>query len=196
MAARVEVFVLPRLSDYWWVLVVRGIAATLFGLIALIWPGITLRALVLIFGAYVFVDGIFTIIGAVGNAQRHTRWGGLALIGVISIAAGIATFVWPAITAVALLALIAAWAIVTGVLEVSLAIRIRKEVKGEWIIALAGITSILFGAILVLQPSVGALALVILIGFYAIFFGFLMLALGLRVRPREHRSTQPQSAAA
>jgi uncharacterized membrane protein HdeD (DUF308 family) len=192
----IEVFVVPRLVVHWWALVIRGVAAILFGLLAVVWPSITITALVLLYGAYVLVDGAFALVAAVSRAKEHRRWGPLALEGIVSVAAGLIALVWPGITAVALLIVIGIWAIVTGVIKVRAAIEIRREVEGEWIIALAGATSILFGAMLLIVPRAGAIALVTLIAFFAMFFGVLLVMLGLRLRPLEQAIKGSQATAA
>jgi uncharacterized membrane protein HdeD (DUF308 family) len=170
-----------RLAENWWLLTIRGVAGILFGILALVLPGITLFALVLLFGAYAFVDGLFALTAAI-RRRTYARWGALALEGLLGILVGIVTLVWPQITAVALLAVIAAWAIITGILEIAAAIRLRTEIQGEWLLALSGALSVVFGVILVMRPTAGALAVVTIIGIYAIVFGALMLWLGLKAR--------------
>jgi uncharacterized membrane protein HdeD (DUF308 family) len=166
----------------WWVFLVRGLAAILFGILAFLWPGITLFVLVLFWGAYALVDGIFALIAAFSGQAAQQRWWVLLLEGLLGIAAGIVTFLWPGMTAIALLYLIAAWAIVGGVLEIAAAIRLRQEIEGEWLLALSGVASIIFGVLMVIWPGAGALAVVWLIAGYAIVFGVLMIALAFRLR--------------
>jgi uncharacterized membrane protein HdeD (DUF308 family) len=172
------------LARNWWTLVLRGLLAVLFGIAAFAWPGITLAALVLLYGAYAFVDGCFALAAAlVGRTDTDgVPWWALLLEGVAGIAVGVMTVFWPGITALALLYLIAAWAVVTGVFEIAAAIRLRREIRGEWLLALSGILSVLFGLILVVNPGAGALAVVWLIGAYAITFGVLLMVLGFRLR--------------
>jgi uncharacterized membrane protein HdeD (DUF308 family) len=173
------VYVLAR---NWWALVLRGVFAVLFGIAAFAWPGLTLGALVLLYGAYALVDGAFAVAAALTGTPRGVPWWALLLEGLAGIAIGVMTFAWPGITALVLLYLIAAWAVVTGVFEIVAAVRLRKEVRGEWILALSGVLSILFGIILVANPGAGALAVVWIIGAYAVAFGALMIALGFRLR--------------
>ncbi|MBX6365414.1 MAG: HdeD family acid-resistance protein [Gemmatimonadetes bacterium] len=169
------------LTRNWWVVVIQGVLAIVFGLLAFFMPGITLAALVLLFGAYAFVDGIFSIVAAV-RAQEGSPWWALVIRGVAGIAIGILTILWPGITALALLFLIAAWAIITGVLEIVAAIRLRKLITGEWLLALAGIAALAFGILLIAAPGPGALAVVWIIGVFAIILGALLIVLGLRLR--------------
>ncbi len=174
---------LPAESGHWWALALRGAIAILFGLAALLRPGIALEALILLFGAYALVDGVFSIVGVFGGTRSGTpRW--LLLIeGVASILAGLIAFFLPGLTAILLLYLIAAWAIVTEISEIVMAIRLRKEIAGEWALIVGGAFSVLFGVILaVVGPVVGLISLLWLIGFYAVAFGILMLITAFSVR--------------
>jgi uncharacterized membrane protein HdeD (DUF308 family) len=166
----------------WWALVLRGIAAILFGILAFMWPGITLTALVFLFGAYAFVDGVFSIIAGFKSHAENKRWWLLLINGVLSVAAGIFAFAIPVMTAWVLLILIASWAIGTGVFQIVAAIQLRKHITGEWLLVLNGVISILFGVALLYNPVAGALAVVWLIGVYAVVFGILLLALGFKLR--------------
>lgn len=170
------------LARNWWLLAIRGVAAILFGIGAFLWPGLTLAVLVLMFGAYALVDGIFAIIAGISARKEQERWWMMILVGVAGIITGILTFMWPHITAFVLLYFIAIWAIVSGVFEIAAAIRLRKEIEGEWLLALAGIASVIFGVLLVILPGAGALAVVWMIGSYALIFGILMLVLAFRLR--------------
>ncbi len=175
----------------WRSLAMRGAAALLFGVLALLWPGLTVWALVLLFGAYVLVDGI-TIMGAVitGRPETRGRRGVLVFEGVVSIAVGILTFFWPGITALALLWVIAAWAFLTGVLEIVAAVRLRRVLEREWILGLIGVLSALFAVVLVVNPGAGALGITWAIGWYALLSGALYLALAWRVRKLQGGETQ------
>jgi uncharacterized membrane protein HdeD (DUF308 family) len=173
---------LSALTRHWWIFLVRGALAILFGLGAFFWPGITLAALVVLFGAFAFADGFMTLVAAIQGRAAIQHWWIYLLEGLAGIGAGVLTFFWPGITAVVLLAFIAAWAIVTGILEIVAAIRLRKEIEGEWALGLSGVLSILFGVILMARPGVGALAVVWLIGAYAIAFGIVMVVLSFKLR--------------
>jgi uncharacterized membrane protein HdeD (DUF308 family) len=183
--------VLQRLAEHWWVVLIRGLAGILFGLLALTWPGITLLALILLFGAYAFVDGVSSIVAAVSRSRQHRRWGLLAFEGIVGVAAGILTFVWPGRTAVVLLVIIAIWAVWTGILEIMAGVRIRREVKGEWMLYLSGAASVLFGLLLLASPGTGAVALAWLIGIYALLFGCLLAVLAFRLRQMRERLARP-----
>jgi uncharacterized membrane protein HdeD (DUF308 family) len=170
------------LARNWWSLVIRGIFAILLGVITFVWPGITVAALVLLFGAYALVDGVMAIIGAVRAARSHERWGALLIEGIAGIVAAAVTMAWPGITALTLVFVIAAWAIVTGVFELMAAVRLRKYITGEWLLALGGIASLVFGILLILAPVAGALVLALWVGAYTLVFGVLLIALGFRLR--------------
>ena len=167
-------------ADHWWAFALRGVAAVIFGILAFVWPGVTLAVLVLFWGAYALVDGILTLLAAFRTGQDH-RWA-LVIEGVVGIGAGIVTFLWPGLTALVLVYIIAVWALITGVLEVIAAIRLRHVIENEWWLVLSGILSLIFGIALVIAPGAGALALIWLIATYAIIFGVLLLGLALRLR--------------
>ena len=168
-------------TSSWWALVLRGLAAIAFGVLAFVWPQITLTALVFLWGAYALVDGAFAIAAGVKSHGENKRWWVLLLEGILGVAAGLVAFLVPGITALVLLILIAAWAMVTGAFEIAAAIQLRKYIKGEWLLALAGIASVLFALALLFNPAAGALALVWLIGAYSIVFGVLLIVLGVRL---------------
>lgn len=170
------------LARNWWALALRGLLALLFGFLAFAWPGLTLAALVILFGAYVLVDGIFALVAAVRAAEAHERWWMFVLEGIAGVAAGLITFMWPGITGLVLLFLIAWWAIIMGVFEIGAAIRLRREMTGEWALGLGGLASVIFGLLLLFRPGAGALAVIWLIGLYAVVFGVLLLMLAFRLR--------------
>lgn len=180
---------LNALTRYWWAVVLRGVVAVLFGLMALIWPEITVLALVALFGAFALVDGVLTLGTAIFDDRAAGRRLWLGVQGVAGIAAGVVTFAWPGVTTLVLLWLIAFWAVVTGVLEIVAAIRLRREIQGEWMLGLSGALSVLFGLLLMIWPASGALALVVLIGIYAIVGGVTLIGLGLRLRGVHHRTS-------
>ena len=170
------------LAKNWWVVLLRGVAGIIFGLATFFAPEISLTVLVLVFGAYAFVDGILALISAIRRRGTRDHWWLLVLEGVMGVAVGALTFVWPDITALALLYLIAAWALVTGGLEIAAAIRLRKVITGEWLLVLSGIASVALGVILIFFPAPGALAVVLWIGAYALVSGALLIALSIRLR--------------
>ena len=166
----------------WWLFALRGLFAVIFGVLALIWPGLTLQALVLLFGAYALVDGIFAVTAGIVSIGSFKQWWAVLLEGVVGILVGFLTFFSPNITGLVFLYFIAAWAIVTGVFEIVAAIQLRSVISGEWRMVLSGILSILFGVLLFVFPGAGAVSLVWLIGFYAIVFGITLIVLAFRLR--------------
>lgn len=167
-------------------LYVRGIAAILFGVLAIIWPGITLLALVLLVGAYALVDGIAALVLVFRG--RHSRTGSvwpLILAAIAGIGTAIITVLWPGITAIALLAIFAAWSIVRGVFDIWAAIRLRKEIEGEWLLGLAGALSVAVGILLIAFPGPGLLALIWLMAAYAILLGIVYISLGYELGHKE-----------
>ena len=169
------------LTRNWWALALRGILAILLGLAAIVLPGVTLAVLITLFGAYAVVDGVLAIIAGVRAAERHERWWSPVLKGLAGIAAGVMAFIWPALTALALLYLIAGWAIVTGVLEVVAAVHLHRA-HGEWLLIINGVLSILFGLLIVVWPGAGLITLLWMIGVYAVIFGATLLVLAIRLR--------------
>jgi uncharacterized membrane protein HdeD (DUF308 family) len=166
----------------WWVILLRGIVAIAFGVLAFTWPVLTLATLVLLFGFYAFVDGVFSLISAIGGHRRkEDRWL-LALEGIVGVWAGVVTLRAPALTALALLLIISFWAMATGFLRIVAAIRLRKEISGELWLALSGVLSIIFALILMTQPAIGALALVWVIAGFALILGVLEIILGFELR--------------
>jgi uncharacterized membrane protein HdeD (DUF308 family) len=186
--------VLLAIVGSWKSLAIRGAAALLFGLLTLVWPGLTLWALVLLWGAFVLVDGL-SILAAVFSRAPGTadRRGWLIFEGVAGVAAGLVTFIWPAITALALLFVIAAWALITGVMEIVAAVRLREVLEREWLLGLLGVLSIAFAIGLVITPGAGALVITWFIGWYAALSGVVLLALAWRLRKLEGELERPPS---
>lgn len=179
---------LSTLSKNWWVFAVRGIFAIIFGVLALIWPGLTLLTLVLMFGVYALVDGFFAVVAGVKSYGTSERWWIVLLGGIVGIIVGILTFFWPDATALVILYFIAAWALVTGILDIIAAIQLRKVITNEWSMGLAGLASAIFGILLFLFPGAGALSVVWIIGIYAIIAGILFIILGFRLRSQPART--------
>ncbi len=168
-------------SRNWWIVALRGVLAIIFGVLIIAWPAIALQTLVLLFGAYVLVDGIFAIISAFQH-REHPHWWVTLLEGLVGVIAGLLTFFLPGITALSLVLLIGAWALVTGILEIITAIRMRNVITSEWLLGLAGLASAVFGLIVLIAPGTGALAILGLIAGYSIVFGVLLLIMAFRVR--------------
>jgi len=172
----------PILVTNWWSPLIRGLLAIVLALVAFTLPGITFGDVVLLFGAYAFIDGVVSLAGAWRAARAHERWGALVFEGVAGIAAAVITVVLPALTALVLVYIVAGWALVTGVLEIAAAIKLRKHIAGEWLLALSGVVSILFGLVAAVVPLAGAFAIAVYLGIYMMFFGTLMVALAFRLR--------------
>jgi uncharacterized membrane protein HdeD (DUF308 family) len=177
----------------WWALLIRGIVAIIFGILAFIWPGATILAIGILFGAYAFVDGIFAIIATVRAAEARERWWPFLIEGIVGILIAAITFYDIRITLLALYLTIAAWAFITGIFEIVAAIQLRKAIANEFWLILGGIASIAFGVLMVIFPLIGALALIWLIGTYAIIFGIIMVAFSFRLRA--HIQPPPPAAA-
>jgi uncharacterized membrane protein HdeD (DUF308 family) len=175
------------LGDNWWLVLLRGIAAIAFGILALLWPGKTILILTLMWGAYAIVDGIVSLwAGLAGGSEgRAPRWW-LILIGIVGVVAGVAAMIWPALTAVVLLLYIAIWAIIVGASEIAGAIALRKEIEGEWLLGLTGLVTMLFGLFMLFQPAAGILAVIWMIGIWAIVMGVLQIVLSFRLRSWRH----------
>ena len=176
------------LAQNWWAIAIRGVCGIVFGLIALFLPGATILTLVLFFSAYMLVDGIFGVVAAVRAASHHQRWGLLVIEGVLNIAVGVIAFIWPGLTAVTFVLLIAAWAIVTGVLEIVAAVRLHPE-YGRWWLILSGVASVIFGVLLVVAPLAGVIVVTWWIGAFALIFGIMLLVLAFRLRARKDMGT-------
>jgi len=181
---------LHLLSRNWWAVLLRGICAVIFGLAAFAWPGITLALLILFYGAYVLVEGIFAVVSSFGRTKDSKFPWSMFLVGLVSIAVGLITFVWPGLTALALLYLIGAWAIVRGIFEIVAAFELRKQIEGEWLMIIAGMASVLFGVLMVLWPGAGVLALLWLIGIFAVIFGVIIIILAFKLRGLKKRVEQ------
>jgi uncharacterized membrane protein HdeD (DUF308 family) len=173
-----------ELARNWWTLAIRGVVAIIFGILAFVWPGITLLTLVILFAVYALADGFFAIVAAMSASSRGEKWWALLLEGILGIVAGVVTLLVPGITALFLLYIIAFWSLITGIFEVVTAVRLRREISDEWLMGLGGVASVIFGILLLSFPGAGALAVVWLIGAYAIIFGVLLLSLAIRLRTR------------
>ena len=174
----------PMLDDLarnWWLVLLRGIAAILFGLLTIMWPGLSLLTFVLLFGVFALFDGGLALGAAIMGGSAEPRWW-LALVGLLGIAAGALALLWPGITGLVLLIFIAAWAITAGVFEVMGAIKLRKEIEGEWWLITTGILSVLFGVLILLFPGAGALSIAFVIGWFAILYGALLVGLSWRLK--------------
>jgi uncharacterized membrane protein HdeD (DUF308 family) len=180
------------LAQNWWLVALRGVVGILFGIIALVFPGSTMLSLVILFSAYMLVDGAFAIASAVRAARRHERWGWLTLEGIANIITGILAFLWPGLTILAFVLLIAAWAIVSGALMLAAAFRLKVD-HGRWWLVLGGVVSLVYGVLLVLAPLIGALVLTWWLGAYALVFGVVLLVLAFRLR--SHRDDRPRVSA-
>ena len=173
---------IEALKRNWWVLVIRGVCGIIFGIIAFAYPGLALATLVLLFGAWVLIDGVFRIVGATAGRASDPDWGFHLIVGILGVVIGFITFSAPGITALVLIIYIAAWALMIGAAEIGLAIKLRREMKGEWLLILVGLASIIFAVLLLWNPGPGALALLWLIASYAIVFGALTIFFGFRLR--------------
>ncbi|MCC7348252.1 MAG: DUF308 domain-containing protein [Variibacter sp.] len=179
---------LHALARNWWLLLLRGIAGIVFGVLAFVWPGLTLLTLIILYAAYAFVVGVLAVAAAIMGGDvtgPGSRWW-LAVLGLFGIAAGVLTFLWPGLTALALVLFIASWAIVTGVMEIVGAVKLRKEIDNEWMLIASGGLSVLFGIALAILPGAGALALVWVIGAYAVAIGALQVALAFKLKRHAH----------
>ena len=173
---------LQTLKRNWWVPVLRGVAAIIFGIIAFTHPVMAAVTLVWFFGAWVLIDGIFRIIGAIRHRDSDSDWGFNLIIGILGVIVGLLTFHAPGVTALALVVYIAAWALMIGATEIALAIKMRREIKGEWFLILMGLASIIFAALLLWNPLAGAAALIWIIAWYAMIMGVLAIIFGFRLR--------------
>ncbi|HKZ73951.1 MAG TPA: HdeD family acid-resistance protein [Steroidobacteraceae bacterium] len=170
------------LLDQWWVMVVRGVLAILFAVLALAWPQITWIVLLALFAALAITEGVASLVAAV----RARDWGWRFWYGVLSLAIGVVTIIWPGPASLALLIWIAAWAITRGIFDIAAAITLRKEIRYEWLLVLSGLISIAFGVFLVVWPLAGMFAVVGVVAAFAIFSGVLLISSGLRQRKVRH----------
>jgi uncharacterized membrane protein HdeD (DUF308 family) len=179
---------LEQITRNWWLLLLRGIASILFGILAFAWPGATIFALTLLFGAFALTDGILSLVAAITGSDRAAPAWWLALVGALGIAAGLIAFFWPGKTAFALVVMIGVWAIAIGILEIVGAIWLRNEIEDEWWLVGAGILSVLFGLSVLMAPTAGALAIVWVLAAYAVLAGVLMVAFSFRLRGHHART--------
>jgi uncharacterized membrane protein HdeD (DUF308 family) len=171
-----------QIARQWMWVALRGVVAILFGVLAWWMPGITLAVLVLVWGAFVLADGLFALLAGLRIRDHGKPLWSLVIVGVLGILAGVVTFIWTDLTALVLLYIIAAWALLAGVFQIIAAVRFRKDIRNEWLLGLSGLLSLLFGVLLVVQPAAGALAVIWMIGIYAVCFGILLLLLALRLQ--------------
>ena len=169
-------------SQSWWILIIRGVAAILFGVVAFIWPGLTGLVLVVAFGAYAVVDGVFAVVTGISRLGHSSRGWAFLVEGLLGIGVGATALLLPNVLAVALIYLIAAWAVITVIFEIVSAVQLRKEITNEWALGVGGLLSILFGLLVMFQTATGGLALVWILGGYAIAFGILLIVVGIRLR--------------
>ncbi|MEO6758765.1 MAG: HdeD family acid-resistance protein [Saprospiraceae bacterium] len=176
---------LTGMLKHWWILVLRGLISILFAVLAFTRPDLTFTALVVLLGAFILLDGIVALVMAVRTRGDHD-WGVVLLEGLLGIALGVATLMKPEMTAALLILFVALWCLITGVFEISTAIRLRKEITNEWMLGLAGVVSIVLGAIMLFRPNAGAISITWWIGGYALFFGLLLVGLGFKLRAAHH----------
>ena len=184
------------LSQYWWVLLLRGVLAIAFGVVAYAWPGMTLATLVMFFAAFVLVDGVFDVFHAFSGRKENENWWVLLLEGLLGIAFGVITWMRPGVTVVVLLLFIAFWAMATGILRIIMAIRLRKEIEGEWWLILSGLASVLFGVIVMARPGAGAMAMLWVIAAWAILVGIFLVILSFQARGFGKKLEKVEEAAA
>lgn len=180
---------MERMGKEWGWIALRGVCAVIFGLLALVLPGVTLTVLVILWGSYALVDGVLALVAGVRMREGGKPLWSLIVVGLLGIAAGVVTFLWPGVTALTLIFIIGCWAIAIGLFQIIAAVRLRKQIQGEWLHALSGLLSVVFGLAVVLRPGAGAIAFAWLIGWFAILFGVLLL--GLAFKLRKQRSAKP-----
>jgi uncharacterized membrane protein HdeD (DUF308 family) len=196
LASGTDLEMSEALARNWWAIALRGALAIVFGLVTFILPGATMLSLVLFFAAYALVDGVFAIVAAVRSARSHERWGLLVLEGIVGIVAGVIALLWPGLTILTFVLLVAAWALVSGALMSVAAFRLQLD-HGRWWLVLGGVASIVYGLLLIAAPLIGALVLTWWLGAYALVFGVLLLILAVRLRARRNAAAHdgmPQGA--
>ncbi len=179
----------------WWALLIRGLVAIVFGILCFSMPGMTIRFLIMLFGAFALVDGIFGLLAYFQAKNAGEDYGGMLFESLVGILVGLVVFFWPGLTGIVLLYVIGGWAIVTGIFEIMAAIKLRKEIKGEFWLILGGLASVVFGVVLFTRPGVGALAVLWIIGVYAIVFGIIMVGLAFAARKMVKETGAATSAA-
>jgi uncharacterized membrane protein HdeD (DUF308 family) len=177
---------ISELSSNWWALALRGAVGILLGLLAFTMPGVTIAAIVTLFGLYAFVDGVLAVMAAIRGVREHDRWGWMLLQGIAGIAAGVFVFFVPAGGALALVWLVAAWAVVTGALEIGAAYRLRRLIADEWMLLFAGFLSVALGFLIAARPGIGLAVIVTWIGVYALLSGVALLVLAFRIKKWTH----------
>ena len=170
------------LAQNWWAIALRGGISMLFGLLALFLPGLTAASLIVLFGIFALADGAFAMMAAIWAAERHERWGPLVLEGTVGLVAGLIAVIEPLAAAFGLLMIIGVWAMVTGIFELMAARRLRRELAGEWLLASTGVLSILLGLFIAIFPGAALVALIWIVGIYALLFGVVLLAFAFRLR--------------
>jgi uncharacterized membrane protein HdeD (DUF308 family) len=171
-----------NVKRYWWLFLIRGLFGLALGVLALLYPGATLAVAVILIGAYLIVDGIVAIAKAVQVMRADAHWWVLLLEGILSLAVGVAIFAWPGLSILSLAYLVGYWAIITGVLAIGTAFRLRAHVPGEWLYMLFGIVSVIFGCFVLFAPATGLVYIVLMISIYGFVVGFTMIALAFRAR--------------
>ncbi len=185
---------LEAMARNWWVLLIRGIAAILFGFAVILFPNLSLVLLVTFLAAYLFVDGVFALIAAF-QSRNHPRWWLLALEGVLGVLAGIAAFYFPAGAVLTVFYIVVFWAIVTGVIEIISAIELRQQIQNEWMLILSGVVSVIFGGVLLFNPGAGVLTLLWLVGVLSLAFGVMLVILAFRVHGHGGASASTRATA-
>lgn len=169
------------LARHWWLIVLRGVFAILFALAAFFWPTLSWLVLLTMFGIYAIVDGIVAVATGLSRTKQ-ARWWAFLLEGLVSIGVGVAALIWPGLASFVIIILIANWAILTGIFEIVAAIRLRSEINNEWLLVFGGVLSIALGILLFVQPTAAIIAITWTLGAYALFFGVLLISLGIRLK--------------